>query len=268
MRTDMTLFNTLKFGSDPELFVRHKKSGKIVSVHNMIPGTKEKPYKVPKGAIQVDGVAAEFNIDPASNLEEWMENHATVIKELEHYMGTTHELVYEPIAFFDEEYFKTLPPETQALGCTPDYNAWTGKQNPSPNAHQLSGDEGIMRTASGHIHIGWTSERSVDDEDHRRRCFDLVKLSDRRLTYPLSTAHPERALKDMDAKRRSLYGKAGACRVKPYGVEIRAPSNMWLTRDFFRKAAFSFSRSVAVAYFMGQTLSKQEEREIFERLTG
>lgn len=262
-----SLFSNLKFGSDPELFIRHKKTGNMVSSHNLIPGTKEKPHKVNKGAIQVDGVAAEFNIDPVSTLEEWVENHEAVIKELEHYMGNQFELVYEPIAYFSEEYFRSLPEETQQLGCTPDFNAWTGKQNPPPNAHQLSGDKGIMRTASGHIHIGWTSDRNVDDEEHRRRCFELVKLSDRRLTCPLSKTHPDPAVKEMDRERRNLYGKAGACRVKPYGVEIRAPSNMWLTRSVFTKAAFSFARSTAVAYFMGGTLTTKEEKEIFQILS-
>ena len=50
-------------GADPELFV--KKGRSFQSAYGMIPGTKQKPKKVIKGAVQVDGMALEFNIDRA-----------------------------------------------------------------------------------------------------------------------------------------------------------------------------------------------------------
>ena len=53
----------LLFGADPELFVRHKVTRQLTSAHTLIPGTKASPFSVPKGGIQVDGVAAKFNIE-------------------------------------------------------------------------------------------------------------------------------------------------------------------------------------------------------------
>ena len=54
-------------GADPELFLRDKKTGQLVAADiNQIKGTKVTPYKVECGAVQVDGAAGEFNIDPAS----------------------------------------------------------------------------------------------------------------------------------------------------------------------------------------------------------
>lgn len=50
-------------GADPELFV--SKAGVILSAFGLVGGTKKVPQKVERGAVQVDGMALEFNIDPA-----------------------------------------------------------------------------------------------------------------------------------------------------------------------------------------------------------
>jgi len=36
---------------------------------------------------------------------------------------------------------------------------------------------------------------------------------------------------DKDTRRRELYGKAGAIRFKPYGIEYRTPSNYWIMSE-------------------------------------
>ncbi len=56
-------------------------------------------------------------------------------------------------------------------------------------------------------------------------CRDLVRQLDWYIGYWSLKLDP-------DPTRRLLYGKAGACRYKDYGVEYRAPSSFWLpTRD-------------------------------------
>src|SRR3546814_4146318 len=103
------------------------------------------------------------------------------------------------------------------LGCSPDYNAWTGGVNPPPDASQNP----LMRCAGGHLHVGWTEGESLGSIQHVMNCSDLVKQLDWYLgLWSLG--------KDKDKVRRSLYGKAGACRIKPYGVEYRVLSNFWI----------------------------------------
>lgn len=208
------------FGCDPEMFVRDH-NGRHVSAAGLLPGTKEEPYKVDGGAVQVDGMAAEFNIDPVTTFEEFNSNISKVVKQMEKMLPTGYTFDYSPAVNFDKEVFEDAPDEAKELGCSPDYNAWTGGVNPPPSCPTSP----YLRTASGHLHIGWTDGAEQSDIQHLANCNDLVK----QLDYYLGGW----SLKiDPDMRRRRLYGKAGACRYKPYGVEYRVLSNFWVpTRD-------------------------------------
>lgn len=209
----------LLLGADPELFVRKANGSRAyVSAHGLIPGTKEEPFRVECGAIQVDGMAVEYNIDPASNAEEFYQNNMTVLSELKKIIGPKYELVAKPWAKFGRKVWETAPDEAKVLGCNPDYNAYTGQTNEPPNA------ELDFRTASGHLHIGWTQGADVNDPGHFSDCCMLAKELD--ATLGLSSL-----ILDPSNKRRLLYGKAGAIRVKPYGMEYRVLSNFWVGKD-------------------------------------
>jgi len=88
-------------GCDPELWLRDKKTGEIVSAHTLLPGTKLEPYKVTAGAIQVDGTAAEFNIDPASGYSTFVTNIAQVLSQMQNRVPG-YELVYDPVTTYKE----------------------------------------------------------------------------------------------------------------------------------------------------------------------
>ena len=210
---------TITIGCDPEAFVREVATGKFVSAHDLLPGTKEKPFPVKGGAIQVDGVAAEFNIMPAVSSAHFEQYIGQVMGALRDRLGPKYELVIEPFARFDKDYFDKLPPIATELGCNPDFNAWTNSVNDRPEA---TGDMYGVRTASGHIHIGWTEGMDPNDPSHVADC-NLVAQN---LDYFLGCTS---IMWDRDNTRRALYGKAGAVRYKPYGVEYRVLSNKWLS---------------------------------------
>lgn len=217
----------LKFGCDPELFVVNS-DGEFVTAAGLIPGTKEEPFKVECGAVQVDGMAAEFNTDPAETFEEFDKNVSTVLATLKKMLPKGHKLVACPSVTFSERAWADAPEEAKILGCNPDFNAWTGNVNPPPN----DPDNRRLRTASGHVHIGWTEGQDARDPDHFRYCTDLVKQLDWYLG-------PWSLRKDDDPIRRRLYGKAGAMRFKPYGVEYRVLSNFWIKTPKTRLAMWN-----------------------------
>lgn len=203
-------------GCDPEVFV--KKNGTFLSAHGLIHGTKKNPFKVRNGAVQVDGMALEFNIDPAATEDQFCINVQDVLAQM-CLMVPDYEVVATPVAHFDPAYLKTQPEEALELGCDPDYNAWTGLVNERPDGNRP------MRTAAGHIHIGWTNNVDIEyDYDHINMAKAVVRQMDFVLGLPS-------LFYDGDSERRSMYGKSGACRFKPYGVEYRTLSNAWLNSE-------------------------------------
>lgn len=206
-------------GADPELFMRNPNTGSFVSAHGRVPGTKYEPFLVPNGAIQVDGTALEFNIDPAATAKEFVANIKSVRQTLESYVPGFN-VVAEPVAVYESDYWVfDVPMEAQELGCDPDFCGWTEEVNPRPEPGGKP-----MRTASGHVHIGWTSDADVFDKEHYLSCCQMARQMD----YYLGI---HSLLWDKDPIRRSLYGKAGAFRPKPYGVEYRVLSNRWLDSE-------------------------------------
>lgn len=203
----------LLVGADPELFLF--RGGKFFSAHGMIPGDKRNPYRVDCGAVQVDGMALEFNIDPADSEETFLNNILNVRAVLES-MVPGFEVVSQPTATFDHEYMEQQPQSSKILGCDPDYNAWeNGMRNPPPDGNV------DFRTGAGHVHVGWCQGANVMSESH----FDACVMAAKQLDCVLGLGS---LMFDDDNTRRLLYGKAGAFRPKPYGVEYRTLSNAWL----------------------------------------
>jgi len=209
-------------GCDPEVFV--KRNGVFTSAYGLIRGDKRNPHPVPKGAVQVDGMALEFNIDPAASSEEFIINVEEVYATLRA-MVPEYEVVATPVADFTPEYMKAQPAEAVELGCDPDFNGWTLEANPRPDGDRP------FRTASGHVHVGWTTDADKGDRGHFNRCANAAKQMDFFLGLP-SLAY------DKDTRRRELYGNAGAFRAKPYGFEYRTLSNAWLNSKEYMRWVF------------------------------
>jgi hypothetical protein len=220
-------------GADPEIFIYNKKTKKPICPFGLIPGTKAEPVKMGKhgNTVQLDGMAAEIGIPPCGEAPKFVNQIEQAKEDLQKLIGKDYGLMIKPTAEFGKKVLDEAPQECKELGCNPDYNAYisvkdnTGKkllpevpmQNPRPNGEKVT-----FRTGGGHVHVGW-SDKPVEamHPDHLQGCRLLTVAMDLFLGVP-SVAM------DYDVKRRLLYGKAGAFRPKPYGMEWRSSSNWWL----------------------------------------
>lgn len=219
---------TILVGADPELFLRNKQ-GQFISAFNVVPGTKHEPFKVDRGAIQVDGVAAEFNIDPTTTAEDFTANIKTVLGQLNDYVQKQDLTMFAvPTATFENEYwYFNVDPHSKELGCDPDFDAYTLDMTKSPAEHA---DE-PFRTGAGHIHMGW-QDRVTDSAEHFENCARIARHMDFFVGLPSLSW-------DNDNSRRKLYGKPGCFRPKVYGVEYRTLSNAWLLDAAYTKYVFN-----------------------------
>lgn len=199
-------------GTDPEVFVKHKTTGEVLSAIGLLGGTKEEPRRVKAGALQEDNVLAEFNIDPADNAESFYRNIRTVMQQLgdelaahalEPYVIASHE--------YTKKYLKAQGGQAMRFGCDADFNAWSEEVNEKPNPFTC------LRSAGGHVHISYHNPTPA-------RSYAIVRAFE-------TFKGLKMVFEDDDTRRRELYGKSGACRIKDYGVEIRSPSNFWLRTE-------------------------------------
>jgi hypothetical protein len=96
-------------------------------------------------------------------------------------------------------------PLAHIFGCEPDFDAWENKENYKPEPPHPN-----MRSAGGHVHI-----------ETKEEPLSVIRKMDLFLGVPS-------VLMDTGEDRKKLYGKAGAHRVKSYGVEYRVLSNFWI----------------------------------------
>lgn len=222
-------------GADPEIFLGHE--GKFISAHDKLPGTKAEPFVVPNGAVQVDGMATEFNIDPAYSYEEFQFNLSSVQKTLQEMIGD-NDLLHQTTVEFDEAFAKQIPIQNLELGCSSDFDAWLLDENPAPDASKN------IRTAGGHVHIGGFAPETAYSPPHFMLMAHLARIMDWTLGVPSLSW-------DKDDKRRQLYGKAGCFRPTNYGMEYRTLSNAWLFNPKLVKFVYEKTREAVSLLFEG-----------------
>ena len=199
---------SIRVGADPEVFLQNN-AGKPISSIGYIKADKWNPMQIPdmpKGfTLQEDNVSLEYGIPPAASAQEFIGSINAVMQKSLDYLP---ELSFSKLSciIFPEDQMEH--PLAHIFGCEPDFDAWADKENRKPEPPHP-----FMRSAGGHIHV----ETEKDGKS-------VVRLMDLFLGVPS-------VLMDTGEDRKKLYGKAGAHRIKPYGVEYRTLSNFWIFSD-------------------------------------
>jgi hypothetical protein len=238
--------NKFLIGSDPEVFLRDITDGSLVSAIDIISNGKHNPLLTTHGAIQHDNILAEFNSMPATCLEEFINNHALILGDLNDFITPMGLMVDVVPSQFCEGYLLS-DPAALVSGCDPDINAWTRKFNQIRDLSRTN-----LRVAGGHLHI--SVNNIIEDDAKEPFRIKLVKALDLVLGV-MSVVHDP----SVEGKnRKKLYGKAGAFRNKntelndPYnGIEYRTLSNYWLKDKSYMEYIYNGVEKVVgdVSYF-------------------
>jgi len=217
----------MTLGSDIEFFAYNPRTEELVFPLNELTGTKKNPQPLGDDVyIQRDNLALEINTKPASKTEEFTTNVINAYKKTISFLETHYD---DDIQLYDYPCvnvpgYWTRTPEGNEIGCDPDYNAWNEDLNPILSSDIL----GTARTCSGHIHIGHKELANADSAT----AFMFIRTLDLVVGSYLVSKIPDGRF---EVQRRNFYGKAGAMRFKPYGVEWRVPSNSWVKHLMIRK---------------------------------
>jgi Phage phiEco32-like COOH.NH2 ligase-type 2 len=222
----------LLVGADPELFFENSKG--FVSIIGKLGGTKAKPLPIGNGcAVQEDNVAAEFNIPPADSAKAFADSIEYNLRYLENKAKEIGaQLSLKASAIFSRE--ELACDAAWVFGCEPDYNAWTLDVNPKPKSEERN-----LRSAGGHVHLATEADPIA-----------TVRAMDLFIGAQLVAVDP-------DTMRRNLYGKAGAFRLKDYGVEYRTPSNYWISSRSLMEWVFNQCKKVKDFVDNGNTIESE-----------
>ncbi len=231
-------------GGDHEVFLRNKDTKEVITAEGIIEGTKEQPFNFDKtdpfANTSLDCVSAEYNIAPARTPAEYFNSIQKALKYIENKIPKDIEIAILPAARLNEKYLQS---ETaQRFGCSSDMNCWTRQVNPVPIP------DGNLRSAGYHITLGY-------DDPNEFVNLMWVKAMDLFLNVPSVIQEP-------DNERKKLYGKAGAFRHTPFGVEARSLSNYVLQNDGLIHWAFENTESAINFVNEGNTYLLDEEADV------
>lgn len=236
------LISNVSIGADPEMFLWSEQQQKYVPVVGLVGGTKGKPLPISTKEgyfLQEDNVMVEYCIPPAKTRGQFLESIEFVKNYIDETVLARYGLKSRCVASAFFEKSQLMSDQAQEFGCEPDYNAYTYEEN------SVSKGNPLLRTAGGHIHVGF-------DNPNPDTSNKIVRAMDLYLGLPS-------ILLDPDTERRKMYGKAGAFRLKKYGVEYRVLSTFWTDNVQLMSWAFDSTQKAIDFVNMGGIITNEDE---------
>ncbi len=204
----------LTVGSDPELFLRERSSGKIVSAIPVVKFDKENRIDLKNGFnFYYDNVSVEGNVPPATSKDEFVGNIATLIERIEKHLGGKYEAV--PVASHVFPEAELQDEAAQVIGCNPFFLSHSQEVAMPPEFK-----DGV-RASGFHIHLGRADYAKCSGEEFLIDPLSKISV----INYmDLFVGVPSIVFDNGEDSRfrKGLYTQsAGAHRPTAYGVEYR-----------------------------------------------
>lgn len=212
-------------GSDPEVFLRNRESGEIVSAIDVLIKDKHEPIDLGDGVTTYyDNAMMEFTIAPAFSKQEFINSFKSAFDKISLFLDKQHNNKYEMVIqashVFDDKYLNHEA--AKQVGCNPEYNADELNMITPPDF------SGNLRSSGGHLSLGRADYKNADknqilmDFDSK---INLTKLLDYYVGVPFTLIDND----PTSAARRQIYGRCSSHRPKDFGVEYRVLSNYWIS---------------------------------------
>ncbi len=209
----------LTIGSDPEWFVRNKKTGKIVSSIPLIKNTKHNPINLGDGfTFYTDNVAVEGTIPPAESKEEFIKNLEMLKNKINERLAK-HNCEVVPIAsnLFAKDQLRD--PGANEIGCNPFFLSHSLEMAEPPRL-----PDGY-RSSGFHWHIGRKNYKKLREDEFLIDPMSKAKVINY-CDYFVGIASVLFDNSKESISRKSIYTQtSGSHRPTPYGAEYRPLSS-------------------------------------------
>ena len=158
------------------MFIIDVTTNKVVSAIGIIPGKKGEPYTegmLDGYGLEIDGILAEFNIPPCTNKDEFVSSIMFMKDYIRNHVkqfNPNYDILCKASSLVPKD--QLLDPLANLIGCMPDFNVYTERENPKPEGYKNR-----IRVSGFHLHLGY-------DNPNIKTSLQLIRYMDAYVGIP------------------------------------------------------------------------------------